>query len=198
MLWLEWGVPHSFFSKQPGLGGRIHGLNRVAGAAPERPGTGGNRDLKGMEEKVFALLEPLVGLAGFELAWVELAGSPRRYILRLFIDRQGGVTVEDCALISRRVDPALEESNLLVGPFVLEVSSPGLERPLLKGADYERFAGRRAKLRLSGPVEGHRSYVGTLRELRRDSRVALELDDGTVVEIPLEKIHKAHLVFQWE
>lgn len=135
---------------------------------------------------------------GLELVEVEFRGGGKSRMLRLFIDKPGGVTHDDCAFVSREVGTILDvEDAVPGGAYTLEVSSPGLDRKLTKPADYERFAGSRARLTTCQPVEGNRHFEGRLQGLR-DGRVALEVGSKKVpahtVEIELGNVEKANLV----
>ena len=151
-------------------------------------------------------LEALLDRIGFELVALERGGGRRRPILRLRVDRRGGrpghsaVTVDDCALVSRAVTRRLEERGQGEDQWILEVSSPGVERPLTKTGDYRRFAGERVRLRGYGPLSGaSRQVVGILIGLEsaveEDDTVVLEVD-GERVEVPLSGISRATLVFE--
>lgn len=154
----------------------------------------------GLERRIEGVLEEL----GFELVALERGGGHRRPLLRLRIDRAGsepgrsGVTVADCAAVSRAVGAMLEETSEAPADYILEVSSPGVERPLVRARDYRRFAGHEATLRGYGPLAGgRRRLTGTVLGLADDARVALEVD-GERVEVPLEAIARAHLVYRWD
>lgn len=153
-----------------------------------------------LERRIEGILEEL----GFELVALERGGGRRRPLLRLRIDRPGAqagrssVTVDDCAAVSRTVNAALEDAPEAPTDYILEVSSPGVERPLVRPRDYERFAGREAKLRGYGPLaNGSRQLTGVLRGLVGEASVALEVE-GERVEVPIEAIAKAHLVYRWD
>jgi ribosome maturation factor RimP len=133
------------------------------------------------------LLEPTLDGLGYEL--VDLERSNRGRFLRLFIDKLGGVTVEDCAFVSRHVTRVLAVEN--VDYDRLEVSSPGLDRPLRKPADFARFAGERARVHTRLPVDGQRNFTGVLRGVRDDS---LELEaDGRLLLLAFANVDKARL-----
>ena len=135
------------------------------------------------------VVEPVVAGMGYEL--VDLQSSNGGRLLRLFIDKAGGVGLEDCAAVSRQLSRVFEVEG--VDYDRLEVSSPGLDRPLRKASDFERFAGQRAELKMRTPGEGgRRKYVGVLRGAA-DGRVNLELD-GKVVVLALEDMERAKLV----
>jgi ribosome maturation factor RimP len=135
-----------------------------------------------------ALLEKTVGALGYELADLELANRGR--LMRIFIDKAGGVDVEDCAAVSNQL------TRLLVVEGVdydrLEVSSPGLDRPLKRPQDFARFVGERAQVKVRLPLNGRRRFVGKLQNV---GEVGIELDvDGELVSIAFSDIDKARLV----
>jgi len=137
------------------------------------------------------LLEKTVNGLGYEL--VDLEMSPKGRTLRVFIDkldREGGIDVDDCVTVSNQLSRLLEVEN--VDYDRLEVSSPGLDRPVKKRADFERFAGQDIQLRVRMPLNGRRNFQGELLGLR-DGKVALRLETGEV-ELDLENIEKARLV----
>jgi len=133
-----------------------------------------------------ALIEPTVSGLGYELVALERVG---RGLLRAYIDKPGGVDLEDCSRVSHQLTRVLAVEN--VAYERLEVSSPGLDRPLVKAADYVRFAGERAQLRLRMPLDGRKRFVGVLLGLEQD-RVRLQSDAG-VVELALANIESARL-----
>lgn len=135
------------------------------------------------------VLEPTVVGLGYELVDLELSNRGR--LIRLFIDRPNGVTVEDCMLVSNHVERVLAV-ELDFDYDRLEVSSPGLDRPLKKEADFCRFEGEKAQIKLRIPLNGRKSFVGVLRGV--DNGV-LSLDvDGTLLAIELSNLDKARLV----
>ena len=135
------------------------------------------------------VVEPVVAGMGYEL--VDLQASNGGRLLRLFIDKPGGIGLEDCAAVSRQLGRVLEVEG--VDYDRLEVSSPGLDRPLRKASDFERFAGRKVEVRMRRKDEsGQRRFVGVLRGVA-DGRVNLELD-GKVVALALEEMERAKLV----
>ena len=134
------------------------------------------------------MLEPSVNALGFELVAVEMAGTT----LRLYIDSPEGVSVDDCADVSHQVSAVLDVEDPIRGEYTLEVSSPGLDRPLVKPADFERFAGERVKVKLHSALEGRKNFVGRLDGLH-DNRVVVETDEGRF-ELDLDQIERARLV----
>jgi len=134
------------------------------------------------------LIEQTVQGLDYEL--VDFETSPRGRLMRVFIDSPNGITVDDCATVSNQLTRIFEVEN--VDYDRLEVSSPGLDRPLKKAADFERFAGQDVQLRLRMPIANQRNFAGVLQGLK-DGVVTLETEKGPV-EVPFEEIEKARLV----
>ena len=134
------------------------------------------------------LLESTLTGMGFELVDVEHSGKGR--LLRLYIDKPGGVTVDDCAAVSRQVSRVLAVEG--VNYERLEVSSPGLDRLLRKESDFARFAGQRARVKMRAPVDGQRNFTGVVREAGA-GRVQLEVD-GRMLSLELGDVETARLV----
>lgn len=135
-----------------------------------------------------SLIEQVVTGLGFELVDVEM--SPKGRLLRVFIDIERGITVDDCATVSNQLTRVFEVEN--VDYDRLEVSSPGLDRPLKKLSDFERFAGHDIQLRVSVPVGNQRNFVGVLQGVR-DGAVVLTTEKGEML-LPFDDIEKARLV----
>ncbi len=144
------------------------------------------------ERQVCALLQPSVGGLGYELVGVELDRSGARSILRVFIDRDAGITVGDCEAASRQIGAVLDVEDPVPESYFLEVSSPGLDRPLLTADHFERFAGHPVRLRTTEPVDGRRGWRGRLVGCREGNVVVREGDDERL--IPLGLVGKANLV----
>lgn len=147
-------------------------------------------------ERLGPRLEQIVSFAGMELVHVEARRESGGMILRLYIDREGGVTLDDCARISRQVSAELDADDPLPGRYTLEVSSPGLDRPLTRERDFERFAGSTVRVVTASPVDGQRHFKGRLDGLR-DGSVQLTLEDGRVVTIPRALMTSARLDAAW-
>jgi ribosome maturation factor RimP len=146
-------------------------------------------------------VETRIGTLGFELVELERVGSKARPILRIRIDRpasDAGVTLEDCAHVSRELEAFLDGNPDISERYVLEVSSPGVERPLVKRRDYERFAGKEVSIKTSAAVgDLGKRIEGVLRGI--NDRDVIELDvNGSTIEVPRDQIKKAHLVFRWK
>ena len=145
-------------------------------------------------EKVRAIAAPLAAGEGLELVDVELGGGGGRTTLRLYIDRKGGVSLDDCTSISRAVSAALDVEDPIEGRYDLEVSSPGLDRPLRTPEHFQTFAGEEVRIKAFGPIpelENRKTFHGILRGFE-DGRVLVEVD-GTVFRVPRDQIAKAHL-----
>ncbi len=142
-------------------------------------------------EEVKELARPLVTALGMELIDVEYVRGPSGMVLRLTIDKDGGVSLDDCVEVSHVVGDMLDVHDPVPGAYNLEVTSPGINRPLKRAEDFERFAGEKAYVETISPVEDRRRFRGILRGCK-DGRVVMECHDG-VHEIPRDKIKKARL-----
>lgn len=150
---------------------------------------------KSVAEKVTSLVVPILEQMGMELVDLEYRKEGSGWVLRLFIDRDGGVMLDDCADISRAVETLLDADDIIPHEYNLEVSSPGLNRPLKKDADFKRFIGKSARIKTFEVIDGSRNFKGRI-EGCGDSVVALNVD-GTVHHIPLEKIAKANIEYEF-
>jgi ribosome maturation factor RimP len=154
-------------------------------------------------EHLWLLAEPYVHDAGFDLIEVQYGREQRGLVLRLFIDRPAGeatgpalISVDDCERVSRDVSAALDVADKIPNAYQLEVSSPGLDRPLRRERDFARFVGESAKVRLEVGVEGRRNFSGTIRGAK-DGRVEIACD-GRSYELPIDDIVRANLVPDWD
>ncbi|HKS09743.1 MAG TPA: ribosome maturation factor RimP [Pyrinomonadaceae bacterium] len=129
---------------------------------------------------------------GLELVHTEVAGPENKPIVRIFIDKPQGVTLEDCSEVSTHLSTILDVEDFIHASYTLEVSSPGLERGLYKRADYERFAGNNAKLKTRQPIDGQRNFRGRLVGLEGDELIFEDRTNGRV-RVPLDLITKANL-----
>ncbi len=142
-------------------------------------------------KRVWEFLEPELADQGFELVEVEYVQEGSDFFLRLYIDREGGIMIDHCVEASQLVNPLLDMENFIDGAYNLEVSSPGIDRPVRKPVDFERFAGERLKLKTVTPVGGRSRYTGKLIGIE-DGLVSIECD-GVTHQIHLENIRKANL-----
>lgn len=136
-------------------------------------------------------LEPHVLEQGFELVELELAGQGGRGVLRLYVDREGGVTLDDCVAVSQVLGPVLDAAEFISDHYVLEVSSPGIDRPVRKTEDFQRFTGEPVVLKSAAPVNGRKKFKGVIRGVV-DGAVRVECD-GQVFAIALENVQRANL-----
>jgi ribosome maturation factor RimP len=146
-------------------------------------------------EEVRQVVQPILQSEGLELVDLEYRREAQGWVLRFYIDREGGVTVEDCAEVSGEVGALLEVRDLIANAYILEVSSPGLTRPLKKPEDFNKFRNRLVKMKTFDPIEGRRNFKGILLGLE-DEKVRLKIE-GQLYEIPLEGIAKANLEIEF-
>ncbi len=141
-------------------------------------------------EEIQVLLEPVVEAMGFEL-WGVRYLQGKQNVLRLYIDAEQGVTVDDCAEVSHQVSGVLDVEDPITSDYTLEISSPGMDRPLFKPAHWQRFIGEPVKVRLFAPVAGRRKFSAVIKAVEGDD-IIVEVDDEDV-RIPFTQIDRAHL-----
>ena len=142
-----------------------------------------------------AMLEPGIRALGFELVDVEYARAGGQNVLRVYIDHPQGITVDHCATVSRQVSALLDVEDPIPEAYVLEVSSPGLDRPLVRREDFERFAGETIKVRMLEAVLGRKNFKGTL--VGTDGDAVLVDVDKERFALPIDRIERARLVPRW-
>lgn len=148
-------------------------------------------------DKITAVVRRACEREGIEVWDIDFAGGGKSRVLRIYIDKPGGVTHADCELISQQVGTVLDVEDVIPGArYHLEVSSPGVERKLRGPADYQRFAGQKAKIVLKEPVENQRRWEGSLGPCT-GGVLTLEATTGKTVQLPVENIEKANLKFEW-
>jgi ribosome maturation factor RimP len=145
-----------------------------------------------VEQSVQGLIEPVASSFGLELVLLQYRRESTGWILRILVDRPGGVSIDDCAELSREVSNLLDVEDLIPGAFRLEVSSPGLDRPLVAPEDFNRFAGKLVTLKTLEPVNGRRNFKGVLDGMQGDS-VVIRIEQERY-EIEFSQIEKANLV----
>lgn len=144
-------------------------------------------------EELSQLLEPAIADLGLELVGIEFSPNSGSSLLRVYIDEaERGITIDDCERASREISALLDVNDPVAGRYTLEVSSPGLERPLFTPAHFERFAGEQVKISVNLPIDGRRRFQGRIEAVDAD-RVTIE-QDGKPVEIAHANIAKARLV----
>lgn len=152
-------------------------------------------DDAGTVQRVREIAQPILDALGLELFDLEFIRRGRKGFLRITIDKSGGVSLDDCQRLSQSLGHALDVEDPIPCGYTLEVTSPGLDRPLKQAQDYARYAGRLARLKLATPWRGQSVVVGRLRALRAN-RVALEIE-GEEIELPLTDVVQARLEVEW-
>lgn len=148
-------------------------------------------------DTLWQMVEPVVTGLGYELVEIEYLSQDRMNILRVYIDHENGITVDDCGKVSLQLSALFDVEEPVRGRYNLEVSSPGLDRPLRKASDFERFAGNRIKVKMAMPVglENRRNFTGTLIGVEAD-KAKVEVD-GEEYELSIAAIEKARIVPQY-
>jgi ribosome maturation factor RimP len=153
--------------------------------------------------KIEEIAQRVVESEGMELVEVEVKGGGSQRMVRISIDKPEGISHADCELVSQQVGTILDVEDVVPGGrYTLEVSSPGIERKLLKPRDYERFRGKKIKVTLRDPIDGRRHWEGTLAGFENNTvslQAAPEKDaaPGKTIQFPFEQIQKANLKFEW-
>ncbi len=151
----------------------------------------------GLLEKITQLGEGAALGTGIDLVEIQLRGAGKARLLRVYIDKPGGITHGDCELLSERFGKLLDEDETLLSEgYTLEVSSPGVERKLSRPRDFERVVGQKIRIALREAVEGQLRFEGKLTEFAADM-LQLEIAPGQVVRLPLAQVQKANLKFEW-
>jgi len=140
-----------------------------------------------------ALLEPVIQSMGYQLVGVEFQGSTQHGTLRVYIDHENGIGVDDCVAISHQISAILDVEEPIQQAYDLEVSSPGINRPLFKAQDYEQFTGHSAKIKMAVAHDGRKNFRGVLRGVT-DSKTVQIMVDNESYELLISDIAKANLV----
>lgn len=141
------------------------------------------------------LADPVLQEMAFELVDVEFLSKYGRWVLRLYIDKEGGVTVDDCARVSGEIGNLIDAKDIIPHHYVLEVSSPGLDRPLKKERDLIRSIGKKVKLKTNHPIGNRSNFTGYLKDFR-EGMIFLEMDGG-LLQLPWEEIEKANMIYEF-
>jgi ribosome maturation factor RimP len=145
-----------------------------------------------MEEKVKEVIDPVIRDMGLALDYLELSQMRKRFLLKVFIEKKGGITLDDCEKVSREIEAVLDVEDPIPYSYTLEVSSPGLDRPLRNPADFKRFTGKMVRVVTSRPVENQTFFIGEIIEAGDDG-VVLRLPKNKRVALPHEDISRARL-----
>ena len=148
------------------------------------------------EQKTGELLLPIIDEFRFELVDVEYVKEGSNWYLRAYIDKPGGITVDDCEAVSRRLSDLLDEEDFIDDAYILEVSSPGLGRPLKKDKDFARSIGEEVEIRTFRPVDHEREFTGVLKDFDKN-RLVIELEDHEIMEFSRDNIALVRLSFDF-
>lgn len=148
-----------------------------------------------IEQRVRVLVEPIIKEKGLELVDVEYMKEGTHWYLRLFIDKDGGIDIDDCSGVSHAVSKLLDNSDIILQSYILEVSSPGLERPLKRTEDFQRFQGELITIKTNKLFKGYEEFSGYLMGLENDE-IILEYE-GKQMAIPRSVVKKAHLSLEF-
>lgn len=151
-----------------------------------------------VEAKARQSCEALVNAEGMELVDVEFVHEHQGWVLRVLIDKQGGVGIEDCSRVSHSIEPTLDVEDFIPHEYHLEVSSPGLNRPLTKPAHFRSVEGKKVKVKTYGPIgePPRKNFSGLLKAVEADA-VTVDVEGAGVFRIPLREIAKAHLEYEF-
>ena len=156
-----------------------------------------------LTERIEQLIQPILEDLSCELVDLEYQRDQRGWVLRVFLDKDGGINLDDCAAASREISSLLDVENLISTAYNLEVSSPGIERPLKKIGDFQRFCGQLVKIKTldtidpDGSGKNRKTFVGTLSAVEGDDVLLKMKKDAAVIRIALHQIDKAHLKFEF-
>ncbi len=140
------------------------------------------------------LIEPVINAMGYQLWGVEYLGQGKHSILRVYLDKTGGVDIDDCAQASKQISSLLDVEDPIKSEYTLEVSSPGLDRMLFNLKQFQEYAGFHAKLRLTESFEGQRNFTGQIKAVEKDEVILITSDEEYT--LPYELIEKANLISQ--
>lgn len=142
------------------------------------------------------LIEPVLDELGFELVDTEYLSEHGKWVLRIYADGEGGITVDDCAKISKEISALIEARDIFQHEYVLEVSSPGLNRPLKRERDFQKVVGKKIKVKMLHPVKDQKNFTGYLKAYK-NGVLYIEIKDKQV-PLPLQEVKKANLVYEFE
>jgi len=145
--------------------------------------------------QVQAIVNPILLSEGLELVEIQYRREARGWVLRLFIDKEGGVTLDDCTRISQEIGRNLDVEDFILTPYILEVSSPGLTRPLKEEKDFIKYCNHLVKVKTLNPIEGHQQFKGKLLKVA-EKQIEIETE-GRVFRIPLSNVAKANLELEF-
>jgi ribosome maturation factor RimP len=147
-------------------------------------------------KRVADLVEPILDEMGFELVDVEYLSHYGKWVLRLYIDKETGVSIDDCVRVSREIGDLIDVKEIVTHEYTLEVSSPGIDRPLKKEKDFIGAVGKKVKVRMIAPMNGRRSFTGYLKDYKNGT-LHIEMD-GAPVALPWAEVDRANLVYEFD
>ena len=151
-----------------------------------------------LTEKIWEIADRVARAAAVEIADIEFLGGGKHRVLRIFLDKEGGVTHDDCHTVSTGLETILDEQDLIPGgEYTLEVSSPGVERRLSRPRDFEKSVGKKVKVVLREPMANSTTWIGVLQAFA-ENVLTVETADGKTAQIPLDSVKKANLKFEWK
>lgn len=150
-------------------------------------------------EKIMQVIEPVIESEGMEVVDLECLKMKYRWLVRIYIDKEEGVTIADCSEISKQAGDILDVYDVLPGSYTLEVSSPGLDRPLTRDKDFIKYRGSAVRIKTGEKLDGVKNFHGKLNDyLDEDGRKTLVVDvSGKIYHIPRDLVVKAHLVYEF-
>ncbi len=156
-----------------------------------------------LTDQIEKLVQPILDDNGYELVDLEYQREQRGWVLRFFLDKDGGINLDDCAAASREISSLIDVENIISTAYNLEVSSPGIERPLKKANDFERFSGKLAKIKTMDAIDpdssgkNRKTFIGILSGFEEDNVLLILKKNPAVVRIPLQQIDRANLQFEF-
>ena len=150
-----------------------------------------------IDGQIWTLTQEVVSELGYELVDIELTGNRSQQLIRVYVEKPGGILLADCVAVSRKLGERLDEKDVIENSYRLEISSPGIERPLRKIQDYERYVGYRVRIRLKGGLKGKRKIAGKLDKVEENT-VRIISKNGEKISFSLADIAKANLDVDWD
>jgi ribosome maturation factor RimP len=145
-----------------------------------------------IEESIRRIATEAAAASDVEFVHSEVVGSKRNMTVRVYIDKPGGVTLEDCSVVSKRMEAVLDADDLIPSAYLLEVSSPGLERELYSAADFEKFIGQRVKVKLANAIDNQKVFIGRIAAVE-DGEIVIEEKTRGTIKFPHSEVTKANL-----
>jgi ribosome maturation factor RimP len=149
-----------------------------------------------VKKKIEELIEPVLLVEGIELVDLEYKKGKGKDLLRIFIDKEGGINLDDCSNVSNQISRLLDVEDIILNAYSLEVSSPGIERPLLKVSHFIRFIGKKIKIKLYKPINGSKNFIGNIKSVD-GSVIKIDTNNDEEVAFNINELAKANLYFDF-